>query len=573
MKMTNSPRTATKSETTLVGCLVAAGLVVGLIQSITWVSRAGWDTVSYLDLADLIRRGNFHEALSPYWSPLYPVIIAVAKTFAPALKSERTVICVLQYIFLMLYLGASYRFWSAVLKAQSRLSNEEETTRLPRLPQIALMGSLTLLSCLAVGDVAVKGPDMLSAAIYLTANALIVTCLYQTPSVARAARIGCFMGLAYLAKAFFVSWVFPCVALLAVFRKDYNLTWKHLIALTISMLTTMALYVVPLSLKLGHLSFGESGKYQIVFSSNEHILPMVPMVHGSIRTKHPAAILFKTPVVYEFEKPFDVSYPPWFDPDYWNDGIDLKIDWKRYDELLVDKIVSLFFSFVFFLSVLKIGLSFSARKLVPYSIQELKKTSPVWLTACACSSLYLFMSAAVSRYFMGFIPTMAAAIFLAYKSPDTEPVSKRERRFLWFVTALVLVAFTLKSLMHVYFFLPKLAEKNSHDAHSAIVQKLEELGIKPHDKIMRVAPNEGGEYYWAHLADIRVVAECASPGEFLSMSATNGNKLDAILRSKKIKAIVLDRTNRKPDEPAPAPTGAAWQNVPGTKTFIRLVPQ
>lgn len=563
-----------KRERLLIGAFLAAGLLVGLVQSVSWSSRVGWDTVSYLDLASAIRQGNFDLALSPYWSPLYPVIVAVARTFSPALESERTVICVLQYIFLILFLGASYRFWSAVLKAQNHFRSLDGTHQLSLVPQIAFMGSITLLSCLTVGNVSVKGPDMLSAAIYLTANALLVTCLYQPPSVARAARIGCFMGLAYLAKAFFISWALPCVALLAVFRQTYNLSAKHLFALTIAMLTTMALYAVPLSIKLGHPSFGESGKYQVVFSSNDRILPMVPMVHGSLETKHPSNILLQTPTVYEFEKPFDVSYPPWFDPHYWNDGLNAKVDWKLYNELLVDKVVTLFLSFIVFISILKLGLCFSAKKLVPYSIPDLRTTSPIWLTVCACSLLYLLMSAAVSRYFMGFIPTMVASIFLAYQSPGSELAIKRERRTLWFTSILILISFTFHSLLHFYFFGLKITEPTSRsdDQHSATAKKLTEIGIKPHDKIMRVARNEGGEYYWAHLADVRVVAECVSPEEFFKMSSAKRSELDALLRNKNIRAIVLDWSNRKPSDAGPNPSDPDWQTVPETKNYIRLVP-
>jgi hypothetical protein len=185
----------------------------------------------------------------------------------------------------------------------------------------------------------------------------------------------------------------------------------------------------------------------------------------------------------------------------------------------------------------------------------------------------MFMSAAVGRYFMGFIPTMAAAIFLTYRSPGTELSVSRERRCLWLVTALVLIAFILKSLMHIYFFAPKLLEAQPAEAHTATVQKLEQLGIKPRDKVMRVAKNEGGEYYWAHLADVRVIAECVSPEEFLRMQSTELEQLDAILRSKGVKAIVLDWTNRKSSDAAPKPISADWQNVRGTNNFVRLVPQ
>ena len=184
------------------------------------------------------------------------------------------------------------------------------------------------------------------------------------------------------------------------------------------------------------------------------------------------------------------------------------------------------------------------------------------------------MSAAVSRYFMGFIPTMVAGIFLAYQSPGSELAIKRERRTLWFTSILILISFAFNSLLHFYFFGLKLSEPTSRldDQHSATAKKLTEMGIKPHDKIMRVARNEGGEYYWAHLADVRVVAECVSPEEFFKMSPAKRSELDALLRNKNIRAIVLDWSNRKPSDAGPNPSDPDWQTVPETANYIRLVP-
>lgn len=575
-------RKLTTKEKTVLSILVAVSLLVGYIQSAAWMNRVGWDTVSYLELSDAFRTQNWSLALSPYWSPLYPIIIALAKPLAPVLVSERALLCVIQYLSFLLYMGASALFWRAVLIAHEKFSTDEKLKPLPRLPLITLMVAISMLSCLVVGDLAVKGPDMLSAAIYLAANALIVSCLYQPPGMRRALFIGVLMGLAYLAKAFFISWIFPCLALLAWQRKRFHLTTKHLTAAAIVCISMIALYAIPLSLKLGHPSLGESGKYQIAFSSNERILPMVPMVHGARDTKHPSNLLSDNPTIYEFTEPFDVAYPPWFDPHYWNEGLRSAIDWKLYSDLLVDKALSILFGFAIYLSLLKVVFAISGRSLIPYSTSRLLISSPVWLTSLFCSMLYLFLSAAVPRYFMGFVPTMFAGIFLAYRSRADEAGAKREGLGMWIVTVLLLVAFTLKSLMHTYFFVPQIGAalsgtndtapaSQAAEPHSATANKLAELGLKPRDRIMRIAKNEGGEYYWARLADVRIVAECVDPQGFFSASPERRSEIYESLKKYKVKAIVLDWTNRRPTDEPPKPTEPGWQSVTGTKNSILVL--
>lgn len=34
------------------------------------------DSISYLDMADYIRHGQFNQAVSSYWSPAYPAVVA-----------------------------------------------------------------------------------------------------------------------------------------------------------------------------------------------------------------------------------------------------------------------------------------------------------------------------------------------------------------------------------------------------------------------------------------------------------------------------------------------------------------
>ena len=41
---------------------------------------------------------------------------------------------------------------------------------------------------------------------------------------------------------------------------------------------------------------------------------------------HPTRKIYDDPTMYEFGTPFKVTYPPWYDPSYWYEGVKLTLD-------------------------------------------------------------------------------------------------------------------------------------------------------------------------------------------------------------------------------------------------------
>lgn len=561
----------------LVCVFIGVALLIGYIQSVAWINRIGWDTVSYLELAELIRQQNWDLAISPYWSPLYPLLFAMMSLISPSILMERVLLCIYQYLCFVMFCVASVWFWKGTLEVHKHFCHSENTKPLPKVALIVLMGSVSLISSLVVGDLAVKGPDMLAAALYLAASAAMLSCLYKKVGTLHTALIGVLMGLTYLTKAFFISWLAPALVLMTLLHKKYELDAKKQIAMYATALITIALYVAPISMSLGHLSFGESGKYQIMFCSTDQILPMVPMVHGSQETLHPSRIIFENPRVYEFATPFDVTYPPWFNPHYWNEGIRAKTDWNLYKAMLAEKAGTLFWGFGIYAVLLHVCLCIASRKLWPYSLSRFLVVSPIVVTSMICMGLLLFLSAAVGRYFMGLIAPLFAGMIICCKSDEHAHPTKS----LLAVSSIMLIAFLLKSLLHTYFAFPVMGASLSKiaggklpvpevEAHSATANKLAELGIKPQDRIARVARDEGGEFYWMRLAGVRVVAECVDVDGFLKAPAEKREEIYRKLKDLGVKAIVFDWTNRKPG-PAPEPAEPGWQRVSDTHNFVKIL--
>src|SRR5690606_1794981 len=72
---------------------IAAGLTILLCLALGWFSRGNLnvDGVSYLDIAGRMRAGEWGALVQGYWSPLYPVLLAIVLTLGSSGAAAITV--------------------------------------------------------------------------------------------------------------------------------------------------------------------------------------------------------------------------------------------------------------------------------------------------------------------------------------------------------------------------------------------------------------------------------------------------------------------------------------------------
>src|SRR5208282_627058 len=83
--------------------------------------------------------------------------------------------------------------------------------------------------------------------------------------------------------------------------------------------------IIVLSRSKGRVTFSDSGK--LTFSWSNYNLPICDwqgQPPGSGTPLHPTRMLYAHPDMFEFNGPIRASYPPWYDPSYWNDGMSPK---------------------------------------------------------------------------------------------------------------------------------------------------------------------------------------------------------------------------------------------------------
>ena len=132
--------------------------------------------------------------------------------------------------------------------------------------------------------------------------------------------IGLVLGFGCLTKSVFLPVSLLVIAMLPFVggRSRRTLMGALLSAATLGII--VAPYVLAVSAKVGRLSFGESGRLNYMFYVDRvqpSVVPRQPGLH------HPPRILLETPEIQDLSAHPAGTFPDWFDPSYWYDGIEI----------------------------------------------------------------------------------------------------------------------------------------------------------------------------------------------------------------------------------------------------------
>jgi len=139
---------------------------------------------------------------------------------------------------------------------------------------------------------------------------------------------GLLLGLGYLAKAvmFPMAFVFTGVALILAGRSQKKLS-KILVAFSVFLLLSLP-YMVLLSNANSRWMFSDAGRLDLIWTMNQvkkfSHWQGEEIVYGT--PVHPTRKIYDDPPMYEFREPFHVTYPPWYDPSYWYQGVKVTVD-------------------------------------------------------------------------------------------------------------------------------------------------------------------------------------------------------------------------------------------------------
>ena len=520
-----------------IGFIVVA-IALGTFQAWTTRLQMNPDGIQYLDHADAYWSDNLHAALNSQWSPLYPWILGAAFHATRVARFEQFPL--VHGVNFALYLLSLSAFLFFIRSCERFALNGRA-----KISFLLLAYSAFLYCSLDLTNLGLVTPDLLVSLFAFLAGGFLL----RASSGWQYAMLGAVVGLGYLAKAPFFIYALVCLALLCISR--HRQTW-----LTAIVFASIAMpYVGLLSHEKGRFTFGDSGKFNVIWMVNG-----VPYRHwqggseANGRPIHPTRQLSAAPNVFEFDGPVGGTYPPWYDPIYWNEGARIAYrpaDFARsfgrqlrlYGYLLHHRQMPLVFA------ILLLFLLVPAKRAIAVNLKPLW---PILAFACVPFVMYIWVNAE-GRYLAPFFVLLWASIALALiRSLDRLDAS------IPLASASVAAALMLGETAAAVICVDPI--RSAHETAIAltpdavqfeIARQLAQLGLKSGDHTAILGSDL--PYSWARLAGARITMEAAITGDNRSQQWKTAEALFALHR---IKLVVSPRIDGVVDQPGWEPLGA-----------------
>jgi Dolichyl-phosphate-mannose-protein mannosyltransferase len=288
------------------------------------------DSVSYLDLADLIQAHKWQWVVNAYWHPFYPCLIFLSKMVArTSLQHELLATRFLNLAIAgSLFLAVRFALDSAMELRRYLVAEADTDVREPLSRDTAQIFAIGITLTCVLRELSMRAvrPDILLATLFISGSAFLMRANARQ-NVGAFAGLGACFGLAFLVK----SVAFP-VFLIAVFSfwagsSSYKLAVKGVGVAVLVFLAIAAPYIGALSIQKGRFSAGDSGGLNYAwyvdradrFEQQSEDPSRYGLAKGEL--KHTSVQILKNPPIYFFGTNMPGTEPQWLDPSYWNDGL------------------------------------------------------------------------------------------------------------------------------------------------------------------------------------------------------------------------------------------------------------
>jgi hypothetical protein len=543
------------------------GVALTLGAASAWASRSTMypDGVSYLDVGDAFWRGNWHAAINAYWSPLYPLVLGFFfRLLKPSIRWEYPLVHVLNVLVYVIALICFEFFLGTFLEQQrtrDALAVKSETS-LPGWAWMLAGYSTFVASSLLLITLSFVSGDMIVAAVIYLASATLLKLRRGNTNWRLLAMLGLVLGFGYLAKAVMFLMSVAFIAVAAATQKTRTRKFRCVAISGLFFLLAAGPFVLLLSIAKGHPTFGDSGKinYLMNVGTTQFFTPHEP------DAKHPVHQLSALPHAYEYGSPIAGTYPLWYDPSYWHEGIRPHVDFKRQIRTVLlagAECAAIAFSPV-------VGLGISVAILFLYLVAP--RIGSCLSIAIAQWVLWMPALAGIALYSLVVIePRYVAAQFcllwIVGFSGVQLPASATSRRMITGAVLAVVFFVCLATTWQIsqavdgrIFAQKDIATPECVDVAEALVAK----GIRPGDKIAVISnwlfPSRQGAYI-ARLARVHIVAE-ARPDEYWAADAETRSKLRSEFSRSGARAVITYKLPGTEDR---------WTRLGGTDYYLQFL--
>jgi len=583
-------------QLTLLVSAVACFVSCCLVALDLWANRDLFDAdgMSYVDMADAYRRGDWRAALVAVWSPSYPWLIALTMLlFNPSPQWEFTAVHGLNFFIYLVTLASFSVFMWVFL----RIGKETRTNgRLPDWAWLVFGYSLFTWSVIRLIPPHQPQPDLLVCALVYLIFAMLLQIRAGTVTWGVSIFLGVLLGFGYLTKGimFPMALVFTVVALILAgwSAKRRN---KILVAFSVFLIVSLP-YVFALSSAKERWLFSDAGRLNYAWEVNDvkkwnHWQGGNP-AHGA--PLHPTRRIHDHPPMYEFGTPFThATYPPWYDQSYWYEGVKLTVDLRRQLSVFVSNTGYL-------LSFLANGPGSLTESDDTFNILEYRNEKTIGAFLALFCVMILATLGRVSvvrgivenwfllvpigavlgayaclhfegRYLAAYVVVLWMVLYRSAavaQSEDSKRMGTAVLVSVALITTITLATGTYRAVVHAA---RDYAKGNTEapllqSGHSdwKVAKYLQDAGLRAGDRVGGV----GWTYsaYWARMARLRIVAEVPSEGakEFWSLETARRAVVMQLFRDVGAKAVVayVGRDGLPP---------ADWKRISDTRYYVYLL--
>lgn len=537
-------------------------VVMGALH--TWVYRndVNPDSISYIEMAEAAVRTGWHALVSAYWSPLYPTFLSAAfRILHPSMYWEFTVVHLVNFVVYLADLLCFEFFLRELLAARrTETSSKDDLRPIPEKIFWTWGYLLFIWSNLFWLRPQQVNPDIIVAGLVYVATALLLRIYRANGDWLAFASLGAVLGVAYLAKAamFPLSFLFLACAFLLFGkgRRPYRRALAR-VALAVAVFAMIAVpFIVMISKEKHRVTFGDSGRINYA----EHVDGAPFMTHwqgqpaGTGTPVHPTRKISDEPVIYEFAQPIPGSYPPWYDQSYWYEGISTHFSLRGQLWVLFKSANTYFklFSRSGALYVVFLALILLVRRLGKWEWGG-TRFRLVWLPSFGALGMYAFVLVK-QRYVSGFAMVLVLWVLSSARISWAGEDVFRKRAIL-----ATILAPAVAMLWPLAVNVRETIANRPYDQQE-VADGLREMGIAPGTLVASIG--SGLEAYWAHLAQVRIIAEVPGKGEsfLVADSVRRGEALRKFLEFG-AKAVVTKN-------PAVAHSTEGWREIRRTRYFV-----
>jgi hypothetical protein len=557
-------------------------LILGATQAYAGRHYLNADGISYLDLGDAWAHADWQAGLSTYWGPLYPGFLGGALAILrPTAYWE---IAVVKLVGFSLFGGCLFAF-EALLRELLlwRRTWLEADSGLPNWAVTLIAYPLFLVAALHLISLELATPDLCVTFLLFLAAAVMTRNRRLGISPARSAQLGLVLGLAYLAKAALlpIGVIFLAVSCLAAgtMRK----LRLHLAICGTLWLAIVGGYVAAMSSKVGRLTFGDARTLNCLwFVNGVEVFRWRTADPGLGKPIHPPLQLWDSPPLYVFAQVDEFSgsvqvdkfgssvvngtYPLWFDPGYWCQGLVCR--WTPAEQLRTlgttgaDLLWILVVDFgVGTATLLLLGLvaRLSFRGPARARSRGLMAAYHLIVPSAAAIGLY-FLVHVQGRYLAPFLVLLALGFLVGFRfAPSPHWQQRRVLRLLtilvWAPVLAMIVVFGLRAAWQIL-----QGEGPQANQQWAVADYLEQHGIGPGGKVAVLG--DAFECGWARLGRLRIVAQMEDVAGYRAADYRTRHALYSKFRSTGAMAVIA---------PEARELGEDWVPIPGTAFHMWLL--